>query len=143
MTKLKKVKLLGLAGLALTCLSAEAGPNLLINGSFENTAGTFVNSGIGGDTGIMDLLPGSTAIPGWIVLDGGSGHDIGWGMNGNNYGIAASQGSYALDLTGYANSPAYSGVDQVVSTVAGQNVHSVLRRRAGTAKGEGWVALWQ
>jgi Protein of unknown function (DUF642)/PEP-CTERM motif len=87
---------------------SHAQANLLTNGSFENTAGTFV-----GDVNHVDeLSSGSTVIPGWTTIDGGP---ILWIQNGNPYGISASNGSFFLDLTGYQNSPPYGGVAQSVT----------------------------
>lgn len=113
-------KLAVILGSAMLVSTGVQAANLLVNGSFENTQNTWVNNNGFGDTGVMDLFPGSTAIPGWTVADGGSGHDIAWLVNGNNYGLTASDGRYFLDLTGYDNSPLYSGVEQTVGTVAGK-----------------------
>src|ERR1700684_2949506 len=96
----------------VTCLllvfalaAIEAHADLITNGSFENTGATFV-----GDANKVDLLAsGSTAIPGWTTFNG---VPTAWLQNGNPYGISASNGSYFLDLTGYADSGTYGGVMQ-------------------------------
>src|SRR5579871_4653800 len=87
-------------------------PAQITNGSFENTGGTFV-----GDVNKVDLLAsGSTAIPGWTTING---VPTAWLQNGNPYGISASNGSFFLDLTGYADSGTYGGVMQTFATTAG------------------------
>jgi Protein of unknown function (DUF642)/PEP-CTERM motif len=97
---------------ALAALEARA--DLITNGSFENTSGTFV-----GDVNHVDLLAsGSTAIPGWTTING---VPTAWLQNGNPYGISASNGSFFLDLTGYTNVGTYGGVMQTFATTAGTN----------------------
>jgi hypothetical protein len=82
--------------------------NLLTNGSFEDTGGTFV-----GDVNHVDeLISGSTAIPGWTTING---VPTAWIENGNPYGISASNGDFFLDFTGYSNSGTYGGVTQSVT----------------------------
>jgi len=75
------------------------------NGSFEN--GTFVPDGNQTDV----LGAGSTAMTGWTVTV----HDIAW-INGNQFGLAPSDGSKFLDLTSYG-SGAGAGVEQTFDTV--------------------------
>ncbi|HEY6377161.1 MAG TPA: DUF642 domain-containing protein [Edaphobacter sp.] len=95
---------------ALAAVQARA--DLITNGSFENTGGTFVS-----DANHVDLLAsGSTAIPGWTTING---VPTAWLQNGNPYGISASNGSFFLDLTGYADSGTYGGVMQTFATTAG------------------------
>lgn len=92
--------------------AGDAYANLLTNGSFEDTNKSFV-----GDANLVDELPsGSTAIPGWTTTNGTF---TAWIMNGNPYGISASNGSFFLDLTGYSDSGTYGGVTQTFLTVAG------------------------
>jgi hypothetical protein len=94
----------------LWAVNAQA--NLLTNGSFENTGGTFV-----GDVNSVDeLLSGSSAIPGWTTTNG---TQTAWIENGNPYGISASNGSFFLDLTGYSDSGTYGGVTQTFATSPG------------------------
>jgi hypothetical protein len=98
---------------AASCLfAADARANLLTNGSFENTGGTFV-----GDVNKVDeLLSGSSAIPGWTTTNG---TQTAWIENGNPWNISASDGSFFLDLTGYSDSGTYGGVTQTFATSPG------------------------
>jgi hypothetical protein len=83
--------------------------NLLVNGSFEDTNGTYVDDG-----GYDSLNNGSTAIPGWTVIS----NSIAW-IPTNAVGITASNGSYFLDLTGDHQSP-FGGVKQEITLAPGQ-----------------------
>jgi|SRR5271166_559158 len=99
-----------LGALTAACLlwTGHARANLLTNGSFENTGGTFV-----GDANQVDeLSSGSTVIPGWTTING---VPTAWIENGNPYGISASTGTFFLDLTGYSNVGTYGGVSQSVT----------------------------
>jgi hypothetical protein len=89
----------------------HAQANLLTNGSFENTGGTFIGDG----NRVDELSSGSTVIPGWTTTNG---VPTAWIENGNPYGISASDGSFFLDLTGYANSGTYGGVTQTMTGLA-------------------------
>jgi hypothetical protein len=81
---------LGLATLILLAApSAQAGGNLLLNGSFEN--GSFMKNGNNDD----NLPIGSTAITDWTVTNA----ETDWLENGNPFGVTASDGSFFLDLT--------------------------------------------
>jgi hypothetical protein len=94
--------------------AVEARADLITNGSFENTNNTFV-----GDANHVDeLSSGSSAIPGWTTTNGTF---TAWIQNGNPYGISASNGSFFLDLTGYADSGTYGGVSQTFTTTPGTN----------------------
>jgi len=105
-----------LAGFVIWAGHAQA-TSLLTNGSFENTGGTFVPDG----NKTMSLASGSTAIPGWTTTDGTF---TAWIENGNPWNIPASDGSFFLDLTGYADSGTYGGVTQSFATTVG--THYVL-----------------
>ena len=65
----------------------------------------------------MLLSAGSTAIPGWTVINGG----LAWDGPTNPYGLTASDGSYFLDLTGDHDNPPYAGVgqSQTIATTIG------------------------
>jgi hypothetical protein len=89
-----------------------AGLELLQNGSFENTSGTFAPDPSGGQS----LAPGATVIPGWTV----SGGELVWLAKTNHFGGAPAAGNYFLDLTGYHDSVPYGGVNQLVATTPGQ-----------------------
>ena len=98
--------------LVFALAAVEARADLITNGSFENTGGTFV-----GDANHVDLLlSGSTAIPGWTTING---VPTAWLQNGNPYGISASNGTFFLDLTGYTDFGTYGGVMQTFATTAG------------------------
>ena len=96
-----------------TANSAQAF-DLITNGSFEDTQGTFVaNAG----TGYMSLNTGSTVIPGWTITN----QEILWANNSNVEGFATPYGSSFLDLTGSSGHPfTYAGVTQSINTTVGQ-----------------------
>jgi hypothetical protein len=88
--------------------------DLVANGSFENTGSTFV-----GDVNKTEVLAsGSSAIPGWTTTNG---VPLAWIENGNPWNIPASDGSFFLDLTSYADVGTYGGVTQTLATTAGTN----------------------
>jgi PEP-CTERM motif/Protein of unknown function (DUF642) len=115
----------GLAGMSLAPTSVRASPNLLTNGSFEDTANFYPNSG--NDTMILcssscGYSPGSsTSMTGWTVI-GAAGSELAWIGPTNPYSGSASyasNGSYFLDLTGYNNGAPYGGVTQAIASKAG------------------------
>ena len=112
LAKLMKYSIGG--GVILISLAAGTAQafNLLQNGSFENTAGTFVNNGFGW----MSLNPGSNVIPGWKTTTA----ELLWGQNVNIDNITTPFGSFLLDFTGYHNSFPYGGVTQTINTTVGQ-----------------------
>lgn len=86
----------------------------LVNGSFEDTTGFVPPSN---DT--MSLAGGSTVMNGWTV----TGDSLAWIGPTNPFLLAASNGSYFLDLTDYTAGAPFGGVSQVLNTLAG---HSYL-----------------
>jgi hypothetical protein len=114
MTLVKLIKKSVWRGLILISLSAGTAQaaNLLQNGSFENTAGSFVDNGLGW----MSLDPGSNVIPGWKTTTA----ELLWGQNVNIDNITTPFGSFLLDFTGYHNSFPYGGVTQTINTTVGQ-----------------------
>ena len=94
--------------------------NLIVNGGFENTGGTFVDEG----GGVMNtaLTPGSTLVPGWTVTNA----QVGWISNTNIYGVATPYGSYCLDLTGNHDNGVYAGVTQTIVTTPNQRYRLTL-----------------
>jgi len=102
----------GSALLSLSGINSAQAVNLLQNGSFENTAGTFVNNGLGWQS----LNPGSTVIPGWTTTTA----ELAWGKNGNVSGVATPFESFLVELAGYHNSFPYGGVTQTINTAVGQ-----------------------
>ena len=87
---------------------AEGAVELVVNGSFENTAASFVSDG----RGVMPLAPGSGAIPGWSIIDA----EVIWGDDINDFGPTTPFGEFGLDLTGYHDSQPFGGVQQTIAT---------------------------
>lgn len=85
---------------------------LIVNGGFEDVAGTFVPDGYG----LMSLLPGSTVIPGWTTVDA----ELAWCGNANTFGARTPFGDGFLELTGYHDHLPYGGVEQTITTTPGQ-----------------------
>jgi hypothetical protein len=103
-----------LAAGCFVILAGYAQANLLTNGSFENTGGTFT-----GDVNKVQILAsGSSTIPGWTTTNGTF---TAWLENGNPYNIPAADGSFFLDLTGYADAVTFGGVTQSFATTVGTN----------------------
>jgi hypothetical protein len=100
-------------GLALVTLAAHADANLLTNGGFDDTGAFKANS-----DGAMSLLPGSTALPGWNVVNS-AGLDLAWLGPKNAWQVPSSQGGYFLDLAGYHGSTPWSGISQTFATKVG------------------------
>lgn len=98
---------LGFAAVLITSANAN---NLITNGSFEN--GSYSFNGGGGES----LGVGSTVMTGWTVVTA----ELAAIENGDAYGMVAQDGNISLDLTGYHDSSPYGGVEQTISTVAGQ-----------------------
>ena len=80
---------------------------LIVNGSFEDTGGTFVGQG-----SLMSLPVGSTVIPGWTTTNA----ELGWLNNNNTLALRSPYGSQFLDLTGFHDSQPYGGVMQTITT---------------------------
>lgn len=100
--KTKRIPMLHLlyaASAFIAVQSAEA-QDLIVNGGFEDTAGTFVANG----DGTMLLPNGSTTIPGWTITN----NAVAW---------ASSPTNFNLDLTGYHDSTVLGGVTQVIATI--------------------------
>ncbi len=108
--------------------SVFAATNLITNGSFENT-----NNFVITQQGSMALSPGNTALTGWTVVNA-SNKDLAWIGPTNPFGITASNGSYSLDLTGWHDSAAYSGVSQSISTIIGDTYNLSFDTNANGAK---------
>ncbi len=110
--KTKPVSRIFLSAVTLMVLAAPAKANLLTNGSFEDTAG-FVSNG--DDT--MSLPVGSTVMTGWKVVN----DTTAWIGPANPFSLTASAGKYFLDFTDYSTGAPFGGVEQTISTVAGQS----------------------
>lgn len=85
---------------------------LIVNGSFENINNTFVAD----DFGLMSLPAASVNILGWTTTTA----ELAWVKNANTFGPGTPFGAFALDLTGYHDSPPYAGVTQTLTTSPGQ-----------------------
>ncbi len=105
-------------GAALTLATglgaAQAQAQTISNGGFEGGPGRFDNQSVG---------VGSTAIPGWTIVNGsnsttGGGKEIAW-LGDGAYGFNTPFGTDYLDLTGYSGSTGDSGVSQTIATVVG------------------------
>ena len=92
MSPLFRLPLIASTILVAVTTSATAGPNLLINGSFED-ATNFVDQ----VAGTMVLPFGSTTMPGWTVT---SMSPISWIGPAFPLGLSAEDGSYFVDLLG-------------------------------------------
>ncbi len=90
---------------------SSGGDNLLTDGSFEDTSDFAPPNN---DT--MELSVGSTAMAGWTVV---GSEPLDWIGPTNPFGLAAENGSYLLDLTGYNSGTPFSGVSQTIATTAG------------------------
>jgi hypothetical protein len=95
----------------LVLISVCTSHGQLINGSLENTQGTFVSSG-----GYMELAVGSTALPGWNVV----ANSVSWLPTGNPWNLMTPYGSMFLDLTGNHDNGSYGGISQTIATVPSQ-----------------------
>lgn len=91
------------AGLLVEARPAAAQTNLLTNGSFEGVV-----------DGEPSLAAGSTAIPGWTIVDA----EAAWLPTGA-YGTVPSDGDRCLDLSGYHDHAPYAGVLQSIATQVG------------------------
>lgn len=96
---------------AALLVTAPVHANLLSNGSFENTGGTFV----GNSQGYMTLFSGSTALPGWTV----TANNLAWISNVNPFGNTSSQGDFNLDLTGVSDNGTFAALETSFSTTIG------------------------
>lgn len=93
-------------------VGGPADGNFLVNGSFENTQGTFVNGG----GSFMNVAVGATTVPGWTVVN-----RIGsWIVSPNGFSLTPANGSMFWDLTGTADTTSFAGVSQTIPTIPGE-----------------------
>jgi len=92
-------------------------PNLVPNGSFENTKLTWVNT----NCNYMALLAGATAIPKWTVTPD-TVHEIVWAMTPTCDGFTAAAGKFFVDLSGFGGDSPNGAATQTIKKkfVAGQ-----------------------
>jgi hypothetical protein len=95
----------------IVLISVHTSLGQIINGSLENTQGTFVPSG-----GYMELYVGSPALPGWTVV----GNSVSWLSNVNPWSLTTPDGSMFLDLTGNHDNGSYGGISQTITTLPSQ-----------------------
>jgi len=107
MNRITTALLTGLV-MARTAVAQE----LIVNGGFEDTGGTFVAN----VDKLMSLPAGSGVIPGWTTFNA----ELIWARNDNIY-AQTPFGSFFLDLTGYHDSPPYAGVAQTITTTPGRS----------------------
>jgi hypothetical protein len=89
------------------------GPELIVNGSFENISETFVPDA----AGVMSLPVGSATIPGWTTTDA----ELVWVSNVNTFGAETPFGGHSIELTGYHDRVPYAGVRQTIPTTPDQS----------------------
>ena len=90
---------------AATLASAGAGAQHLVNGSFEDFSGN-----LRADQAAQ-LLPGSTALTGWSIVDG----EIAILSNANPYGVATPNGEMFIDLSGDTSAGFPKGLRQTLT----------------------------
>jgi hypothetical protein len=85
-------------------------PNLVRNGSLENTRNTWVNA----NCNYMSLFAGSHVIPGWTV-SAATINEIVWGKSPTCDGVSAARGTYFVDLTGFGGDSSNGAIQQTLS----------------------------
>jgi hypothetical protein len=88
---------------------------IVLNGSFEDLNGQFVNQ----TCGYMPLGAGSTAIADWTVTPSTTGTLV-WASSPTCDAFTASNGQFLLDLSGFGASSPNAGLQQSLTTVIGQ-----------------------
>jgi len=106
---MKRIAIVLFTGLAV--VRGAMAQELIVNGGFEDTGGTFVPN----VDKLMSLPAGSGVIPGWTTFNA----ELIWARNDNIY-AQTPFGSFFLDLTGYHDSPPYAGVAQTITTTPGR-----------------------
>ena len=133
MTRLHRLLLaaaLSGASLFVNSLVSAHAQNIVTNGSFENTGGTWVDN-TGGNGG-MTVPVGSTVIPGWTTTI----QELGWLRTPNNFnGVTATDGIYSLDFSGFHDFLPGGGVTQTLATVPGQKYVLSFDMSVNTAYG--------
>jgi hypothetical protein len=94
-------------------------PNLVQNGSFENSKSTWVDT----SCNYMSLLAGSEAIPGWKVA-AATVNEIVWAKTLSCDGTTAAKGTYYLDLTGFGTDSPNGVVHQTLHKLVIGQVYS-------------------
>ncbi len=112
---------------ATTVAATVRAEELIVNGSFENTAGSYAPNG----GGYMPLQIGSTTIPGWTVTHA----QVAWIAAPNPFNLIPAQGSFFLDLTGDHDNASFAGVAQTIATLPSHGYQ--LRVSVGAHQGIG------
>jgi len=107
---------------ALALIATEAGAaNLVNNGDFDNIGGVWTDN-TGNGSNDFQTSEG-VAIPEWSNVSGFANEF--WVLTPNGYsGLTASPGNgsiYFVDLTGEANNQPFGGIEQTISTTAGDS----------------------
>jgi len=108
---------------------------LIVNGSFENVAHTFVPE----PNETLLLSNGATVIPGWTVVNA----SLLWGGNNDNGAVLPSGagtpfGHFYVDLTGSLDTLPYAGVTQTIPTTPDQTYN--LSFALGTVQNDSrWI----
>ena len=96
-------------------------PNVVRNGSFENTINTWQNT----SCNYMALMAGSTKIPNWTVTST-TINEIVWGKTATCDGHTAAAGTFFLDLTGFRSVVSPNGtVQQTLSNLTISHQYSL------------------
>jgi len=98
-------------GLAALLAGGAAQANLLVNGSFESGVFTPNKDGVQQ----LGFGPGPLPLAGWSLFLG----DVYWVMDGNSYGIAASDGVMSLSLYDPSRLVPLGSVQQSISSTPG------------------------
>jgi hypothetical protein len=96
----------------VTSLPARA--DFVMNGSLEDTTGTWVNT----SANYMALTAGSAAIAGWTVATG-TVNEIVWGKSptGDNPPVSAADGLFFVDLTGFGSDSPNGAIQQPLNNL--------------------------
>ena len=95
-------------------------PNVVRNGSFENTMNTWQNT----SCNYMALMAGSTRIPNWTVTLT-TINEIVWGKTVTCDGHTAAAGTFFLDLTGFGSVSPNGTVRQTLSNLTISHPYSL------------------
>ena len=115
----RNISAVAIAG-ALALIASEAGAvNLVDNGDFNNVGGVWTDNTGDGSNDFQS--PGGVVIPSWSNVSGFANEF--WVTTPSGYsGLTASPGNgstYFVDLTGQANNLPFGGLEQTISTTAG------------------------
>jgi hypothetical protein len=107
-------------GLDNLAFGSAPAPNVVQNGSFENTMNTWQNT----SCNYMALMAGSTKIPNWTVTST-TINEIVWGKTVTCDGHTAAAGTFFLDLTGFGSVSPNGTVQQTLSNLTISHQYSL------------------